>query len=702
MSQDKNAEGEPGQSEELLRKVLEILPVGVWITDKDGNIVQGNSASKRIWEGARYIGIEKYGEYKGWWLDTGKKIEPDEWAAARAIEKGETSIEEEVEIECFDGSRKIILNSALPIRNEQDEIMGTIIVNQDITERKKAEKTLIEQSRILEAFFSHTITPLVILDRKFNFIRVNEAYAKAGQRDVSEFPGHNHFEFYPSDAKAIFEQVVETKTPYQTIARPFVYPDHPEWGVTYWNWNLTPLLDNQNEVEFLVFSLEDVTERKKAEQQIMQQNELLNNILEAVTHPFYVIDANDYTVRLANSAARAIRVPGKTTCYALSHQKKEPCDDKDHPCVIKKIKETGKSETVEHIHYDKDGTPRIIEIHGYPVFDSGGNIIQVIEYNLDITERRRAEKLMHEAGAYNRSLIEASLDPLVTIGPDGKITDVNAATEAVTGYVREKLIGADFSEYFTEPEKARAGYRKVFQEGKVRDYPLEIQHRDGHITSVLYNASVYRDAAGEIVGVFAAARDITERMQAEKVSHLLSSIVQYSSDAIIGKTLDGKITSWNRGAEKIYGYRENEIIGKLITILFPDERKAEELQIIDKLSRGEYIEHYETERKRKDGQMISVSLTISPIKDTEGRIVGASTITRDITERKKAEEEIRKLNEELEQRVKERTAELEMKNAELERLNKLFVGRELRMIELKEKIAELDNALNKGRVINLQ
>ena len=134
----------------------------------------------------------------------------------------------------------------------------------------------------------------------------------------------------------------------------------------------------------------------------------------------------------------------------------------------------------------------------------------------DITERKKAEEALRLSNLYNRSLIEASLDPLVTIGPDGKITDVNGATEQVTGYSRNELIGTDFSDYFTEPEKASTGYQQVFTDGEVRDYPLEIQHKDGHITPVLYNASVYRGENGEVIGVFAAARDITERQKAEE------------------------------------------------------------------------------------------------------------------------------------------------------------------------------------------
>lgn len=118
--------------------------------------------------------------------------------------------------------------------------------------------------------------------------------------------------------------------------------------------------------------------------------------------------------------------------------------------------------------------------------------------------------------SYARNLIEASLDPLVTISADGKITDVNSATELVTGYSREQLIGQDFSNYFTEPPKAEEGYREVFTKGYVKDYPLAILHRTGKVTDVLYNATVYRDSSGVIQGVFAAARDITERKKMEQ------------------------------------------------------------------------------------------------------------------------------------------------------------------------------------------
>jgi PAS domain S-box-containing protein len=142
---------------------------------------------------------------------------------------------------------------------------------------------------------------------------------------------------------------------------------------------------------------------------------------------------------------------------------------------------------------------------------------------------KESEEGLRLSNIYNRSLVEASLDPLVTIGRDGKITDVNTSTELVTGYSRGELIGTDFTDYFTEPEKAKKGYQEVFNEGLVSDYALEIRHRNGRITPVLYNASVYKDESGEVIGVFAAARDITERKKAEETLKSKLEELEYSN-----------------------------------------------------------------------------------------------------------------------------------------------------------------------------
>ena len=263
-------------SESLLRKMLDTLPVGVWITDKNGKVIHGNPASQEIWAGARYVGIDQYNEYKGWWADTGERIEAEQWAAARAITRGEISINEEVEIESFDGKRKIILNSAVPILDERQGIQGAIVVNQDITERKRAEQVLIDTNELLERYFSSIDTLIAYMDRDFNFIRVNEAYARSAGHPPEFFIGKKHFELYPHEEnQAIFQEVVESGEPFSVIAKPFEYPEYPERGVTYWNWGLQPVKRPDGSVQGVVLSLVDVTERKRAEDQLERRNQEL-------------------------------------------------------------------------------------------------------------------------------------------------------------------------------------------------------------------------------------------------------------------------------------------------------------------------------------------------------------------------------------------------------------------------------------------
>jgi len=266
---------------------------------------------------------------------------------------------------------------------------------------------------------------------------------------------------------------------------------------------------------------------------------------------------------------------------------------------------------------------------------------------------KQAQEALRQANAYNRSLLEASLDPLLAIGPDGKITDVNAATEVVTGCARPTLIGTDFSDYFTDPEKARAGYQQVFREGLVRDYPLELRHRDGRITSVLYNASVYRDENGNVAGIFAAARDITKRKRAEEAlrqseqrfSSMLEGVRDY---AIIFLDLDGRITSWNKGAERIKGYRSEEIVGQHFSRFYAPAdiatgKPARELEVAT--SEGRFED--EDWRVRKDGSRFWANVVVSALRDAGGKVTGFVKITRDLTSRKQAEDEIKRYAEEL-------------------------------------------------------
>ena len=204
------------------------------------------------------------------------------------------------------------------------------------------------------------------------------------------------------------------------------------------------------------------------------------------------------------------------------------------------LAKVARGERVEHHETErvlKDGSRIAVSVTVSPIRDSAGKLVGASSIARDITEdkRRRSEESVRAASLYARSLIEASLDPLVTISSDGKITDVNEATVQATGFARATLIGTDFAGYFTEPEKARAGYRQVFEKGFVTDYPLALRHVSGRVKDVLYNASLYRDSEGRVTGVFAAARDITERKRAQEQ---LARHREYLEELVAARTAD--------------------------------------------------------------------------------------------------------------------------------------------------------------------
>jgi PAS domain S-box-containing protein len=295
-----------------------------------------------------------------------------------------------------------------------------------------------------------------------------------------------------------------------------------------------PVFDKEDNYLGIRASNRDITERKRVEAALCAREAEKTLILDNVGD---IIAYHDKNMRLvwANQAylngigsitgtpARMEEVRGLHCCEAWKLTK--PCIG----CPVSVALRTGETNETELTPENQPHWPATQgawNIKASPVHDAQGNIIGAIEISRNITGRKKTEEALRLANVYNRNLIEASLDPLVTIGPDGKVMDVNKATEAATGYSRQELIGRDFSGYFTEPERARLGYQQVFRVGSVHDYPLEIRHRDGHIIPVLYNASVYRDETGKVVGVFAAARDITELKKAGEVIKELNKALE--------------------------------------------------------------------------------------------------------------------------------------------------------------------------------
>jgi len=196
----------------------------------------------------------------------------------------------------------------------------------------------------------------------------------------------------------------------------------------------------------------------------------------------------------------------------------------------------------------------------------------------------------------------------------------------------------------THPED-RAKWQGAIDRAIAEKSEYEVEFRillpDGSVKHIHTVGHPVLHASGDLVQFVGSSTDITERKRAEQATRLLAAIVESSHDAIVSKSLDGVITSWNKGAERLFGYAAEEAVGQNITLIIPPERRDEERTIVEQLTRGERVDHLETVRMRKDGSLLDVSLTISPMKDASGRVVGASKLARDITERKRAEEALR-------------------------------------------------------------
>nr|WP_321352772.1 PAS domain S-box protein [uncultured Methanoregula sp.] len=547
-----------------------------------------------------------------------------------------------LEIRHRDGQVTSVLYNATVYRDESGNIAGIFAAARDITERKKAEEREVHLASFPE------LTPVQILEADPDgSIR----YTNPAMRRSLDALGE-------TDPRIFIPQDILTRLDGTAITEYY----HEERETEIHNRIFHEILFFTPEFSSVRIYASDITERKQAEDALRESHAKYRQIVENISDVILTLDM-DGTVTYISPVIQ--RLFGYTVQEVVGRHFREFIHPEDVQRVLEGFRRrvAGEYGTNEFRLLTKDGRERYVRTTQTPIGKEGG--VTGFNYVMtDYTERRKAEDALRHASAYNRSLIEASLDPLVTIGPEGKITDVNAATETATGYSRQQLIGTDFSDYFMNPENARAGYRQAFREGTVHDYPLELRHRDGHVTMVLYNASVFRDGFGNVTGIFAAARDITRLVEEERKlkesEERYRNVVQSQTEFITRFLPDGTHLFVNEAYCRYFGKPCHEMIAHVFRPEIPADDQAPLKQHFRSLTRDHPVGTIEHRIILSDGTVRWQQWNDRAIFDTGGNIAEYQSVGRDITERKMAEEMLRKFNEELEHQVRVRTEELNL------------------------------------------
>ena len=398
--------------------------------------------------------------------------------------------------------------------------------------------------------------------------------------------------------------------------------------------------DRLRHAEGLRFTAESIA--KEGEERLLRQTALIDLSHEPIfvwTFKGKIVDWNRGSERLYGFAK-------SEAVGRFSHDLLKTVFPVSHEHYLKELEQDGYW-SGELKHLKQDGRLVIVESRQQLISSAGQTL--VLETNRDITERVGAE----EALVQQRELLQVTLssigDAVIATDNAGKITFLNSVAQTLTGW-RDEAIGLPVVEVFQiRNEQTRAEVEnpalKAMKERVIvglANHTVLIT-KEGNELPVDDSGAPITDAQGNIWGAVLIFRDVTERRKADRAQALLAGIVQSSDDAIISKSLDGTIRSWNDSAEEMFGYSEDEVIGKSIMIIVPPDRSGEEKSILETLARGDRIEHFETERVTKSGKRIPISLSVSPIKNRVGEIIGASKIARDITQRKFIEQERERL-----------------------------------------------------------
>ena len=584
--------------------------------------------------------------------------------------------------------REFRVDASISSTDQAGERLSTVTLR-DVTRRVETENTLRRNYELLDRIFATTHFCIVYLDRELNFVRVNQAYADACEHPPEFFVGKNHFDLYPGEkVEAIFRNAVATGQPFTTYANAFRFPDHPEWGVTYWDWSLHPLKDENGRVEGLLFALLDVTQRKRIEAELQANEESLRLALKSVDMALFHQDRDlRYTWMYSPQLGYAPQdVIGKMDSELMPPEEAQPV-----VALKRQVLETGVGDRAQ-VSVTARGRKYYFELAVEPLRDAAGQIVGVSGASTDITERKRAElelerktalaqllesltRAANEAGTPEEAM-KCCLSLLCAFGdwPLGRVAsiakwdgDSHISNDSIwhaldpghhAGFIRasrivDALRGGEKFIYAVlhgkEPvwmpniAEARGWVRQTaaLADGLRAAFAFPVLVQGESIAFLEFFADTPRPVDTALVAaskiIAAQIAQLIERSRAMRRQEQLAVIVESSNDAILSCSLDRTILTWNAAAERMFGYTAAEIIGRDGLVLVPAEARSEAASLMAQILEGKPPPSYESVRVGKDGRRLEISGTLSPIKDLSGALTGVSLVLRDIGEERRAE-----------------------------------------------------------------